>query len=32
MRNICEPVENEEKNEKKIIKNIGREILIDKMT
>jgi len=30
MRNICEPVENEEKNEKKIIKNIGREILIDK--
>jgi len=30
MRNICEPVENEDKNEKKIIKNIGREILIDK--
>jgi hypothetical protein len=31
MRNICEPVENEDKNEKKIIKNIGREILIDKV-
>ena len=31
MRNICEPVENYEKNERKIIKNIGREILIDKM-
>lgn len=31
MRNICEPVENYEKNERKIIKNIGREILIDKL-
>jgi len=30
MRNICEPVEDFEKNEKKIIKNIGREMLIDK--
>ena len=30
MRNICEPVEDFEKNEKKIIKNIGRELLIDK--
>jgi hypothetical protein len=30
MRNICEPVEDDEKNEKRIIKNIGKEILIDK--
>jgi hypothetical protein len=30
MRNICEPVEDDEKNEKKIIKTIGKEILIDK--
>lgn len=30
MRNICEPVEDFEKNEKKIIKNIGREVTLDK--
>jgi hypothetical protein len=30
MRNICAPVEDDEKNEKKIIKTIGKEILIDK--
>ena len=32
MRNICEPVEDFEKNEKKIIKNIGREVTLDKCT
>ena len=32
MRNICEPVEDIEKNEKKIIKNIGREVTLDKCT
>ena len=32
MRNICEPVEDFEKNEKKIIKNVGREVTLDKCT
>lgn len=27
---VCEPIENEEKNERKIIKNIGKEVLVDK--
>ena len=30
VRNVCEPIENYEKNEKKIIRNIGREVLLDK--
>ena len=31
VRNICEPIENYEKNGKKIIRNIGRVVLVDKM-
>ena len=30
VRNVCEPIENYEKNERKIIRNIGREVLVDK--
>lgn len=30
MRSICEPIENDEKNEKKIIRSLGKEIFIDK--
>ena len=30
MRSICEPIENYNNYEKKIIKNLGKEILIDK--
>lgn len=30
VRNICEPIENDERNERKIIKNIGREVTLDK--
>jgi hypothetical protein len=31
VRNVCEPIENYEKNERKIIRNIGREVLVDKV-
>ena len=31
VRNVCEPIENYEKNERKIIRNIGREVLLDKL-
>ena len=30
VRNVCEPIENYEKNERKIIRNIGREVILDK--
>jgi hypothetical protein len=30
MRSICEPIENYNNYEKKILKNIGKEIMIDK--
>ncbi len=30
MRSICEPIENDEKNEKKIIRSLGKEIFLDK--
>jgi hypothetical protein len=30
MRSICEPIENDEKNEKKIIRSLGKNILLDK--
>jgi len=30
VRNICEPIENDEKNERKIIRNISREVTLDK--
>jgi hypothetical protein len=30
VRSICEPIENYEKYEKKIVKNVGKEILVDK--
>jgi hypothetical protein len=29
---VCEPIENDIKNEKKIIKNIGKEIVLNKET
>lgn len=32
VRNVCEPIENYEKNERKIIRNISREVLLDKAT
>jgi hypothetical protein len=31
VRNVCEPIENDEKCEKKIIRNISREVFLDKM-
>ena len=30
VRNVCEPIENDEKCEKKIIRNISREVFLDK--
>jgi hypothetical protein len=30
VRNVCEPIENFEKNEKKIIRNVSREVILDK--
>jgi hypothetical protein len=30
VRSICEPIENYEKYEKKIVKNVGKEIVVDK--
>jgi hypothetical protein len=30
VRNVCEPIENFEKNERKIIRNISREVILDK--
>jgi hypothetical protein len=32
VRNVCEPIENYEKNGRKIIRNISREVLLDKAT
>jgi hypothetical protein len=31
VRNVCEPIENDERSEKKIIRNISREVFLDKM-
>jgi hypothetical protein len=31
VRNVCEPIENDERCEKKIIRNISREVFLDKM-
>jgi hypothetical protein len=30
VRNVCEPIENDERSEKKIIRNISREVFLDK--
>jgi hypothetical protein len=30
VRNVCEPIENFEKNERKIIRNVTREVILDK--
>jgi hypothetical protein len=30
MRSICEPIENYDKYERKIVKNVGKEIIVDK--
>ena len=30
VRNVCEPIENDERCEKKIIRNISREVFLDK--